>query len=180
MSKLNAAAVAQWYDPSANVYTTIPGSPLSNSGTVDFIAPGSNSDGNEDWVLILQAIAPPILTLTRNQADVDLQVMGVPDEQYTIQSSDDLKSWSAIAVVADPTGVSHYTDSGALSKQRAYYRLSYSDPTVSQAVLAPEETAGTVKLSPAPAGNSKNNKNSRPPKLNRRRPKENAIEALRF
>ncbi|HVO79758.1 MAG TPA: DUF4038 domain-containing protein [Terriglobales bacterium] len=53
MSKFNAAVTARWYDPAAGSFTAISGSPFANSGAQDFSSPGSNADGDPDWVLVL-------------------------------------------------------------------------------------------------------------------------------
>ena len=45
---------ARWFDPTAGTFTTIGGSPFANSGTHNFTAPAAHSDGNDDWVLLLQ------------------------------------------------------------------------------------------------------------------------------
>jgi hypothetical protein len=55
MTKLRGAAKAQWFDPSNGTYQTIAGSPFSNSGSHSFATPGNNSDGDPDWVLVLEA-----------------------------------------------------------------------------------------------------------------------------
>ena len=58
MTKLSGPATARWYDPSNGTYTTIGGSPLSNTGTQDFMPPGSNNDGDGGWVLVLETRPP--------------------------------------------------------------------------------------------------------------------------
>jgi hypothetical protein len=47
--------LARWFDPTTGVYQSISGSPFANSGSRQFTAPGNNSGGNQDWVLVLQA-----------------------------------------------------------------------------------------------------------------------------
>jgi hypothetical protein len=59
MTKFRNTVTARWFDPSANTFTTIAGSPFSNTGTQDFTSPGSNSAGDPDWVLLLEAIVDP-------------------------------------------------------------------------------------------------------------------------
>ncbi len=59
MAALAAPAYASWYDPSNGTYAAIPGSPLANAGARDFTPPGSNADGDGDWVLVLEATAAP-------------------------------------------------------------------------------------------------------------------------
>ncbi|MGA2207255.1 MAG: DUF4038 domain-containing protein [Terracidiphilus sp.] len=56
MASLKAPAIAKWFDPSDGKYTTIPGGPLTNTGTRQFTPPGKNHDGDADWVLLLAAI----------------------------------------------------------------------------------------------------------------------------
>jgi hypothetical protein len=54
MSKLQRGITARWFDPSANTFTPIVGSPFSNSGPQQFASPGKNSVGEPDWVLVLE------------------------------------------------------------------------------------------------------------------------------
>jgi hypothetical protein len=57
MSKLQNPITARWFDPSANTFTAIAGSPFSNTGTQQFTPPGKNSAGEPDWVLVLETVA---------------------------------------------------------------------------------------------------------------------------
>jgi hypothetical protein len=54
MRKLNGPVTGKWYDPTVGTFTTIPGSPLTNSGSRNFTTPGNNAGGDEDWVLVLE------------------------------------------------------------------------------------------------------------------------------
>ena len=54
LANFSGPVTAQWYDPSSGGYTAISGSPFPNSGTHQFTTPGSNHDGDPDWVLVLQ------------------------------------------------------------------------------------------------------------------------------
>jgi hypothetical protein len=54
MSKLQNGLTARWFDPSANTFRLIAGSPFSNLGTKRFSTPGKNSAGEPDWVLVLE------------------------------------------------------------------------------------------------------------------------------
>jgi len=58
MSKLSGPATAQWFNPNTGAYTTISGSPFANSGSMNFTTPGNNDDDTNDWVLVLEALAP--------------------------------------------------------------------------------------------------------------------------
>ncbi|MGB7218689.1 MAG: DUF4038 domain-containing protein [Vicinamibacterales bacterium] len=66
MSKLSGPVTAQWYDPSNGTYQTIAGSPFSNTGTQQFTPVGNNSDGDGDWVLVLDT-APTAPSFTQGQ-----------------------------------------------------------------------------------------------------------------
>ena len=55
MASLKAPAKAKWFDPTNGTYRTIPGGPFVNAGTRQFSPPGNNSDGDSDWVLLLDA-----------------------------------------------------------------------------------------------------------------------------
>ena len=46
---------AQWYDPTSGRYATIPGSPFAARGRRRFMVPGTNHEGEQDWVLVLTA-----------------------------------------------------------------------------------------------------------------------------
>lgn len=61
MSKLSGPAVAHWYDPANSTYLPIAGSPFANSGTRTFTPSGNNSDGDGDWILVLETNPPPIV-----------------------------------------------------------------------------------------------------------------------
>jgi hypothetical protein len=45
---------ARWFDPTANTFTAIDGSPLVNAGTYNFTPPANNAAGDSDWVLLLE------------------------------------------------------------------------------------------------------------------------------
>jgi Protein of unknown function (DUF4038)/Putative collagen-binding domain of a collagenase len=46
---------AQWYDPTSGRYEPIPGSPFARRGRRWFRVPGTNAEGEADWVLVLTA-----------------------------------------------------------------------------------------------------------------------------
>ena len=55
MTKLAGAATARWYDPTKGTFTTIGGSPLANTGSMQLTPPASaHADGYTDWVLVLE------------------------------------------------------------------------------------------------------------------------------
>jgi hypothetical protein len=55
MTKLAGPATAQWYDPTNATCNFVGGSPFANSGKHVFSAPGKNSAGDPDWLLVLNA-----------------------------------------------------------------------------------------------------------------------------
>lgn len=55
MGQLSGPAITRWYDPASGAFIAISDSALSNSGVIEFTTPGTNADGYEDWVLVLEA-----------------------------------------------------------------------------------------------------------------------------
>lgn len=53
MRKLAGPVRGRWYDPTNGTYHTVGDSPSAASGTATFTTPGSNSSGDDDWVLVL-------------------------------------------------------------------------------------------------------------------------------
>lgn len=56
MTRLQNGLTARWFDPSANTYQAIAGSPFSNGGTKEFTTPGRNRAGVPDWVLVIEKL----------------------------------------------------------------------------------------------------------------------------
>jgi hypothetical protein len=61
MTQLSGPAVTRWFDPSIGTFTSINGSPYTNSGVHTFTPPGNNHDGDGGWVLVLETNPPPDL-----------------------------------------------------------------------------------------------------------------------
>ena len=55
LKKLRGPATARWYDPSCGRYLAIEGSPFNKLEKHMFIPPRHNADGDDDWVLVLEA-----------------------------------------------------------------------------------------------------------------------------
>ncbi len=55
MSKFTGPVTARWYDPTDGDFTTVSGSPFTNSGSHTFVPSTNNSVGDKDWVLLLQS-----------------------------------------------------------------------------------------------------------------------------
>jgi Putative collagen-binding domain of a collagenase/Protein of unknown function (DUF4038) len=60
MAALKSPARAGWFDPTSGTYTSVSAEPLANSGTRAFTPPQRNSDGDMDWVLLLDASGSPV------------------------------------------------------------------------------------------------------------------------
>jgi hypothetical protein len=54
LSQFSGSVTARWYDPAAGTFTSIAGSPYTNAGNQQFITPGTNAEGDDDWVLVLE------------------------------------------------------------------------------------------------------------------------------
>ena len=54
MSKVKGTTTARWYDPTNGTFSTILGSPFTNSGSRCFAPPRKNNAGDGDWVLVLE------------------------------------------------------------------------------------------------------------------------------
>src|SRR6266481_523454 len=80
MSKLTGPAVAHWYDPANSTYLSIAGSPFANTGTRSFTPSGNNSDGDGDWILVLETNPPPIIVPPIKPAFIQ-QAYSVPQTQ---------------------------------------------------------------------------------------------------
>jgi hypothetical protein len=54
LANFSGPVSAAWYDPSNGTFTTVAGSPFTNSGSRSLSTPGVNHDGDTDWVLALE------------------------------------------------------------------------------------------------------------------------------
>jgi hypothetical protein len=59
LARFNGNVTARWFDPANGSYQAVAGSPFTNSGSRSFTAPGTNSAGAADWVLVLETGAAP-------------------------------------------------------------------------------------------------------------------------
>jgi len=66
MAQLSGQISARWFDPTNNTYTTIAGSPFPNTGSLQFTHPGNNSEGFTDWLLVLESLTAPTVTISGN------------------------------------------------------------------------------------------------------------------
>jgi chitodextrinase len=155
MSRLAGPAYASWYDPANGTFTAIPGSPLANTGARTFTPPGNNSDGDGDWVLILEATGVP----------PDTQPPSVPTglEASAISSSQITISWSASTddvgvagyqvfrdgTLVHTTAATSWTDTGLTPLTSYSYTVAAFD--YSNNVSAPSDTLVVATAAPGPA-----------------------------
>lgn len=58
------------------------------------------------------------------KGEVVLRIEGVPSEEYTIEASDDLRTWNPIGTVSDRSGVSSFTDTDSAARGARFYRVA--------------------------------------------------------
>jgi hypothetical protein len=68
LTRMAGPATARWFDPSSGIYYVVSGSPFADNGSKSFTPPGPNSDGDGDWVLVLETqlseTVPPVIAIT--------------------------------------------------------------------------------------------------------------------
>jgi hypothetical protein len=55
MTRLAGSVNARWFDPANGAFVSI-GSSMPNTGIRSFTSPGNNSDGDVDWILVLEVV----------------------------------------------------------------------------------------------------------------------------
>lgn len=104
MTNLQNAISARWFDPSANSFRNIAGSPFTNIGTQTFTSPGSNFAGDPDWVLVLETIKDPP-TLRISLTTTNTAVVTWPG--YILQQNTDLTTTGWVTVTSPFQAVSN-------------------------------------------------------------------------
>ena len=56
MTRLAGPAIARWYDPTDGGFTDAGGAPIANVGNATFGPPSRNRAGDQDWILVLEAV----------------------------------------------------------------------------------------------------------------------------
>jgi hypothetical protein len=128
LTNFTGPVTARWFDPSANAFTAISGSPFPNSGTHDFTTPGNNSAGDGDWVLLMETVptAPRITACTFSNQDFIMSFNTVLGQNYEVQSAADQASgsWAPIATNISGTGsIVQFVVTNALSQVQGFYRV---------------------------------------------------------
>jgi Protein of unknown function (DUF4038)/Calx-beta domain/Putative collagen-binding domain of a collagenase/IPT/TIG domain len=159
MSMMSGAVSARWYDPAAGTFLAIPGSPFQNSGGLGFTTPGNNADGDEDWVLVLEAVgvpAPTLSSISPSQVNVGgpdftLTANGTHFDQTSvvrINSNDRPTTFVSAAKLTATIGAADIAVAGTLSVTvltpgalaSNSLTLSVRNPAPSLAAIAPTRT----------------------------------------
>jgi hypothetical protein len=122
MSKLGNAVYARWFDPSANTFKTIAGSPISNTGIKKFTAPGANSAGDRDWVLVLETV-PKNTSVGLIGEDIVAAldtIFGPARKPQNAFLLPDSSRSAAVTIVPDAGGKMHDLHTSALGQWQPY------------------------------------------------------------
>ena len=57
LSRMRGAVTARWFDPTSGAFSQAEVSTLENRSSHEFRPPGKNAAGDDDWVLVLEALA---------------------------------------------------------------------------------------------------------------------------
>jgi chitodextrinase len=154
MSRLAAPAYAAWYDPTNGTFSPVAGSPFANAGTRTFTPAAHNGDGDEDWVLVLDASSVP----PDNQPpSVPTGLSGSP-----VSSTEIGLAWTASTdnvgvagyqiyrdgVLVHSTPATSYTDSGLTPLTTYTYRVAAYD--YANNVSAPSPPVMVTTAGPGP------------------------------
>jgi len=129
MTNFSGAVTSRWFDPTANTFTAIDGSPFPNTITTNLTTPGDNAGGDGDWVLLLEAPPRPlirsqIMQATFNGSNFVVSFSTVSGQNYELQKTAALGSGSWLSVAANipgTGGLHQVTDTNALGQAQAFY-----------------------------------------------------------
>lgn len=127
MSLFKNPVVAQWCDPGSGTYSTVPGSPFSNTGTQNFTPAKTNSLKDTDWVLLLKSpLVPQIAGFQLNGGDFIVSVNTVLGQSYELQGTTNLDSgdWISIGTSIPGTGgIVQIAATANASQSQQFYRV---------------------------------------------------------
>ncbi len=158
MTKMASTTVtARWFDPSNGNYTPVSGSPFANTGTKQFTPPGNNSDGDSDWVLVLQSSTTP-----DNQAPSvpgNLTANAVSSNQINLSwksSTDNVGVTNYVIFrngiqIATPTSTT-YQDTGLTAQTTYIYTVAAQDLMGNTSAQSASASATTPTAPPLSAG----------------------------
>ncbi len=147
---------AQWFDPSNNTFHAINGSPFAaNSGSVQFTTPGLNSEGNGDWLLVLDGNA--VADTTPPTIPTNLTVTATTGSTVGLSwtASTDNVNVAGYRIYRNGTQVgtsstTSYTDSGLAQNTSYTYTVSSYDLAGNSSPQSDPVNATTTTASPPP------------------------------
>ncbi|HUA38717.1 MAG TPA: DUF4038 domain-containing protein [Candidatus Sulfopaludibacter sp.] len=143
MTSLQNNISARWFDPSANSFRTIAGSPFSNTGTQNFTSPGSNSAGDPDWVLLLEsAVDPQALSIFLTATNTVIVTWPSAWSGYTVQQNSDLTTtnWVNVTNASSIVG-SEWQSVFMLGDNPQFYRLALTNAAKAAVTISSGLTA---------------------------------------
>ena len=131
MTNFIGPVTSRWFDPSANTFTTIAGSPFANTITTNLTTPGVNAGGDHDWVLLLEDQPPPLIppqitAAAFNGNNFVVSFSTVLGQKYELQNTTVLGSGSWLSVVTNipgTGGIVQAADTNAASQFARFYRV---------------------------------------------------------
>ncbi|MEY4385509.1 MAG: hypothetical protein RLY20_792 [Verrucomicrobiota bacterium] len=132
LGAMSGTTRARWFDPTSASYTDIAAG-LTNSGAYKFTPPATNSAGDADWVLVLDAAASspsPVIQLTAApqsltniaQSGFKLLLSSDVPGTYTIEATTNFINWEPISTTVYSNGSMLVTDPGLPPPPVAFYR----------------------------------------------------------
>lgn len=129
MTNFSGSVTSRWFDPSANTFTPIAGSPFPNTITTNLTTPGNNAAGVGDWVLLLEASTPVASQITAHTFtgnNFSLSFSSVTGQSYELQRAATLPTGSWLPVTTNLSGtggIITVIDTNALSQTQRFYRV---------------------------------------------------------
>ena len=128
MSRFANSVTARWFDPGSGTYSTVSGSPFSNTGTQTFTPARNNSIGDTDWVLLLTApTTPQIANFSLSGGDFIVSFNTILGQNYELQTMTNLENgvWVSMGTSVPGTGgIVQITNTVSQSQQ--FYRVEAS------------------------------------------------------
>ncbi len=143
MTKLQNMISARWFDPGANSFRNIAGSPFSNIGTQSFTSPGNNSAGDPDWVLVLEStVDPQALSIFLTATNTVVVTWPSAWTGYTLQQNSDLTTtnWVIVTNVNSVVG-GEYQSMFLPEANPHFYRLESTSVTKAGVTISSGITA---------------------------------------
>jgi chitodextrinase len=149
MTRLAGSVSARWFDPSNGAYVPISGSPFANTGSRSFAVPGATSDGDTDWVLLLQASTVADTQPPTTPSNVTAQAVSASQINLAWAASTDnvgvagYRIYRNSTVVATVSGLS-FADTGLQSGTSYTYQIASFDAAGNSSPLSSSVVATTL------------------------------------